>query len=153
MVFSVWCHRSRAPWFWGWYADDLYWVIPSSCMSCWNTPDIKLEPWSDWIELGRLTNVKNLVKALTIVFALIFLRCMASGNLVDAHMMVNKYWFPDLVFGNGPTQSTITLSKGFWTAGMGCSAAFGIVWFGFSVCPISWTVAWCPRSVANRWVP
>jgi len=50
-----------------------------------------LEPWSDWIELGRPTNVKNFVKALTIVFALIFLRGMASGNLVDAHMMVNKY--------------------------------------------------------------
>ena len=35
--------------------------------------------------------MKNLVKVLTIVFALMFLRGMASGNLVDAHMMVNKY--------------------------------------------------------------
>ena len=56
-----------------------------------------------------------------------FLRGMASGNLVDAHMMVNKYLFPDLVFGNGPTQSTIILLKGSWTAGVGCSGAFGII--------------------------
>ena len=68
--------------------------------------------------------MKNLVKALTIVFALMFLRGMASGNLVDAHMMVNKYSFPDLVFGNGPTQSIIILLKGSWTAGMGCSGGF-----------------------------
>jgi len=46
--------------------------------------------------------VKNLVKAFTIVLALMFLRGMASGNLVDAHMIVSKYRFPDLAFGNGP---------------------------------------------------
>ena len=49
-------------------------------------PDIKLEPWSDYIELGRPTSVENLVKALTLVFALIFLKGSASGNLVDAGM-------------------------------------------------------------------
>ena len=43
------------------------------------------------MELGRPTSVKNLVKALTIDFALMFLRGMASGNVVDAHMIVNKY--------------------------------------------------------------
>ena len=43
-------------------------------------------PWSDYIELGRPTSVENLVKALTSVFALIFLKGTASGNLVDAHM-------------------------------------------------------------------
>ena len=51
---------------------------------------MKLEPWSDWIALGSPTSVKNFVKALTIVLALMFLRGTASGNLVDAHMMVNK---------------------------------------------------------------
>ena len=75
-------------------------------------PDIKLESWLDWIELRRPTSVKNLVKALTIAFALIFLKGTASGNLVDTHMMINKYWFPDLVSGSGPTQSTMILLNG-----------------------------------------
>ena len=60
-----------------------------------------LKPWSDWIELGRPTGGKSLVKALTITFALIFLKGMASGNLLDAHMMVIKYWCPDLFLGSG----------------------------------------------------
>ena len=29
---------------------------------------------------------------------------MASGNLAEAHIMVKRYWFLDLVFGKGPTQ-------------------------------------------------
>ena len=74
-------------------------------------PDIKLEPVSDWIELGRPTCVKNLVEALTITFALIFLEGIPSGNLV-AHIVVRKYWFPDLVLGSGPTQSTMILLNG-----------------------------------------
>ena len=87
MLFSVWCHLSRAPWFWGWHVDDRY------CDS--NLTDIstllveiylsKLKPWSDLIELGRPNSVKNLVKALTIAFALIFLKSTVSGNLVDTH--------------------------------------------------------------------
>ena len=28
---------------------------------------------------------------------------MASGNLVEAHIMVKRYWFLDLFFGKGPT--------------------------------------------------
>ena len=28
---------------------------------------------------------------------------MASGNLVEAHIMVKRYWFLDFVFGKGPT--------------------------------------------------
>ena len=32
-----------------------------------------------------------------------------NRGLVDANMMVNKYWLPDLVFGDGPTQSTMIL--------------------------------------------
>ena len=28
---------------------------------------------------------------------------MASGNLIEAHIMVKRYWFLDLVFGKGPT--------------------------------------------------
>ena len=34
---------------------------------------------------------------------LMFLNGMASGNLVEVHMMVNRYWLPDLVLGSGPT--------------------------------------------------
>ena len=80
-------------------------------MTCWNMPDLKLEPWSDWIELGRLTSVMNLVKALAIAFTLIFLKGTASENLVDAHTMF-IYWFPDLVLSSGPTQSKTILLNG-----------------------------------------
>ena len=37
---------------------------------------------------------------------------MASGNLVEEHIIVKRYWFLDLVFGKGPTQSIITLLNG-----------------------------------------
>ena len=60
-----------------------------------------------------------------------FLSGMASGNLVDAHIIVRRYWFPLLAFGSGPTQSTITLLKGSSNAGMGCSGDTGMVWLGF----------------------
>ena len=56
---------------------------------------------------------------------------MASGNLVEAHIMVKIYWFLDLVFGKGPTQSIITLLNGSSNAGMGLRGAIGIFWFGF----------------------
>lgn len=63
---------------------------------------------------------------LTMVFALIFLSGMASGNLVDVHMMVSKYWFPVLVLGKGPTQSTNTRLKGSSNAEIGWRGADGI---------------------------
>jgi hypothetical protein len=53
------------------------------------------------------------------VFALIFLRGIASGNLVKIHMIVSKYWIPALVLGKCPTQSTNTRLKGSSKAGMG----------------------------------
>ena len=51
----------------------------------------------------------------------------ASGNLVEAHMMVNKYWFPFLAFGNGLMQSIKIRVKGSSKAGIGFRGAFGIV--------------------------
>ena len=56
---------------------------------------------------------------------------MASGNRVEAHIIVIRYSWPDLVLGKGPTQSIIILLKGSSKAGMGCKWAFGIVWLGF----------------------
>ena len=38
-------------------------------------------------------------------------RGTALGNRVEAHITVNRNWFPFFVFGNGPTQSTITLER------------------------------------------
>ena len=58
---------------------------------------------------------------------------MASGNLVEAHIMVKRYWFLDLVFGKGPTQSIITLLNGSSNAGMGLRGATGI--FGLAFLP------------------
>ena len=52
-----------------------------------NNPDIKLEPWSDWTDWGRPSKVENVISALTIVGDLIFLKGIASGNLVAAHIM------------------------------------------------------------------
>lgn len=34
---------------------------------------------------------------------LAFSNPLNNRGLLDANMMVNKYWLPDLVFGDGPT--------------------------------------------------
>ena len=52
-----------------------------------------------------------------------FHKGIASGNLVDVHMTVNRYLFPFLVLGRGPTQSTITLLKGSFITGIGTNGA------------------------------
>ena len=106
-------------------------------MTCWKIPDIKFDPWSDWIDWGRPTNVKHFTRALTMVFDLIFLDGIASGKRVESHMIVKRYSQPDLVLGSGPTQSIITLLKGSSNAGIGCKWALGIVWLGF---PTIWQV-------------
>ena len=85
-----------------------------------------LEPWSDCTVFGNPTSVKNLIKYLTIVAARIFLSGMASGNLVEAHMIVSMYWLPVLVRGNGPTISISTWLKGSSKAGIGLNGATGI---------------------------
>ena len=51
--------------------------------------------------------------------ALIFLRGMASGNLVEARIIVSKYWLPALVHGSGPTQSIITQLNSSSITGIG----------------------------------
>ena len=42
------------------------------------------------------------MKYLTIVAVDIFLRGVASGDLVEAHIIVNMYWFPILVLAGVP---------------------------------------------------
>ena len=74
--------------------------------------------------------MKNLTKALTMVFVLIFLKGIASGKRVEAHIIVKRYSLPDLGFGNGPTQSIMILLKGSSNAGMGCNPALGMTWLG-----------------------
>lgn len=80
---------------------------------------MKFEPWWDWMDFGRPNSEKNLVKALTMVLVLIFLRGMASGKRVEAHMIVSRYWLPDLVLGRGPTRSIMILLNGSSKAGIG----------------------------------
>ena len=58
-------------------------------------------------------------------------RGMASGNLELAHIIVNKYRFPDFVFGKGPTQSIITRSNGLSLMVMGLSGAIAMPGLGF----------------------
>ena len=48
---------------------------------------------------------------------------MASGNLVEVHIMVKMYWFLDLVFGKGSTQ--LILLNFSSNAGMGLRGATG----------------------------
>ena len=48
---------------------------------------------------------------------------MASGNLELAHIIVNKYRFPDFVLGKGPTQSLITHSKRLFLVVIGLRVA------------------------------
>lgn len=55
---------------------------------------------------------------------------MASESLVDAHMIVNKYWFLALLVGMGPTQSISTWLNGSLTAGIGFKGVTGVLWFG-----------------------
>ena len=67
--------------------------------------------------------------------ALMFLNGMASGNLVEVHMIVSRYWLPGLVLGNGPTQSTKTRLIGSCIAGIGTGGATWLHWFAL---PVPW---------------
>ena len=60
------------------------------------------------------------------VLALMLLKWIASGNLVEAHIIVSRYSFPYFVFGIGPTQSIMILLKGSSNVGIGCKGAGGI---------------------------
>ena len=95
------------PWLSGWYAGDLYWcMIPP-----------RASPTSE----------KDLIGAITIPVAVIFLRGIASGNLVALHIIVNKYRLPDVIFVKGQTQSKSTLIKGYLIASIRKSCGFGMI--------------------------
>ena len=68
------------------------------------------------IRLNRFLKInqskKKIIRALTIVLALMFLKGIASGNLVEVHRIVSKYSLSDFGFGKGPTQSIRTILKG-----------------------------------------
>ncbi len=65
-------------------------------------------------------------KALIMTWDDIFFKGMASLNLVEAHIIVNRL-LPDFVFGIRPTQSIITLVNGSSNAGTGFNGA-GLIW-------------------------
>jgi len=50
---------------------------------------------------------------------------IASGHLVAISMQVNKNRNPPLAFGNGPTRSIATLSKGVVTTSLICIGLLG----------------------------
>ncbi len=112
---------------------------------CLNALDMKLVPWSVWIISGKPNVVKNLINALVMAGAVIFLRGIASGKRVDMHITVSRNWLPAFVLGNGPTQSTRTCSNGSPTAGIGCSGAGCTTWLGL---PTNWHVL----HVLQNWV-
>lgn len=64
----------------------------------------------------------------------------ASGNLVEAHIIVRMYWCSELDFGKGPTQSTITLLNGSPITGIGDRGAGWITWYGLSTIWQTWQV-------------
>ena len=59
--------------------------------------------------------------------ALMDLIGIASGNLENLSMMVNRYSAPELDLGRGPTISMMICSNGSPTEGMGTRGAFGIL--------------------------
>ena len=48
-----------------------------------------------------------------------FLKEKASGNIVEAHIVVSRTSFPDIVFCNGPTLTNMTLLRGSLKAALG----------------------------------
>ena len=65
--------------------------------------------------------MKNLIKAFTIVFVLIFLKGIASEKSVKPLIIVKRYSLPYLVFVNEPTQSIMILLKGLSNTGISCN--------------------------------
>ena len=80
------------------------------------------------VKVKELTKVKELNRAFEILGADTLAKGITCGNLVEAHIMVKRYWFLNLVFYKGPTESIITLLNGFSNAGMGLRGATGISW-------------------------
>lgn len=85
----------------------------------WVTPNARvcLKPLNGNLFLGRsappLGSVVNkLMRVLVTDEAVILQSGKASGNLGLTHIIVSRNWFPALVQGSGPTQSTNTQSKG-----------------------------------------
>ena len=70
--------------------------------------------------------MKNFASAWTMVLAVIIQSDIASGKRVETHIIVNKYWLPRLVLGNGPTQSIVIRLNGSSKTGIGFSGALGI---------------------------
>ena len=70
--------------------------------------------------------MKKITNAFIMVGALIFLRGIAFGKRVDAHMIVNRCELPALVFNRGPTQSMNIRLNGSSKAGIGKRGAGGI---------------------------
>ena len=70
--------------------------------------------------------MENLTKTFTMDCVLIFLKGIASGKRFEAHIIVKRYSFSDLVFGNGLTQSIMILIKGSSNAGIGCNPALSM---------------------------
>ena len=162
IFFSVWWNLSRAPWLSGWLDDDLnksetpiflsvvcslfpktifltFIILSNAQLMHDLLKNSQHEIWA-LIWLNRLWEAYKCEKnfrALTMFLVLIFLNGIASGKRVEAHIIVRRYSWPDLVLGKGPTQSIITLLKGSPKAGKDCKWAFGIVWLGF---PTIWQV-------------
>jgi len=91
------------------------------------------------IACGKPKTVKNLTRALTIVFAVMFFKGTASRKWVKAHIIVS---FPSLVSGNGPTQSIMTLEKCRYRF----CGAIGFFWLGFTT---TWRSTKSPYIIPN----
>lgn len=61
--------------------------------------------------------VKNVTRTFAIFLAERFLIGIASGNLVELHIIVIKYWFPKCFWGNVPTLSTKYVKRVSWKQG------------------------------------
>ena len=80
---------------------------------------MKLDSRSICIVRTSPTFVKKFARAPIFFFTEILCKGIVPGNLLDEHIITNIYLCPALVRDRGPTQSTITLIKGYSTVNMG----------------------------------
>lgn len=85
----------------------------------------------------------NLINALIMTGAVIFLSGTASWKRVAEHIMVSKNWLPSFDLGKGPTQSKIICSNYTQMTGIGINGAGGIFLFGLPVTWHTWQVQQC----------
>ena len=130
-IFRVAQNGYNTHWDLGWFALDFMWVISNCLVTCENIFDIKLGPRSVWMVYGSPTFMKTFTRAPTIFFSDTFCKVMASGNMMDTHIIVRIYLYLNLVLSRDlhiPNHST----ERFFHSRYGLKKGYGNVLARFS---------------------